>query len=138
MSQVQIESKDQIMQRLKRENPDWNDQKLKMQSGRIFAQKEKDAAVERKHKEIESQVKRDHPDLEGKALEKEINARIQAEKEQVELVELSNTVKTTRDAYETAVFDYATAKNKIDGKSSKTSLPKEVHDALEKIKKYDL
>ena len=132
-----MESKEQIRQRLKREHSDWDDKKLAMQTGRFFQQQEAKAADEAHRKAISSQVKSDNPDLEGKALEKEINLRIQREKDQLELGEAGKLVSETRDAYEKAIFDYASLKIKVESKTSTKSsgLTKEAKDELiEKIK----
>lgn len=132
MSTVQVKSKDQIKAELKEKNPDWNDQKLSMQAGRAFAKQQADAAEEKHRSKIAEQIRAEKPDLDDAAVEKEITARIQREKEQVQLTEASNLIQTTRDAYEKAVFDYATMKTRLESKHGikSSGLPKDVKDKL--------
>lgn len=132
MSTVQIRSKEQIKQEIKQKNPDWDDRKLSMQAGRAFAKQEADEA-ERKHRnKIAEQIRVEKPNLDDKAVEKEITARIQKEKEQLELTQASNLIQTTRDTYEKAVFDYAAMKTKLETKhgGKSTGIPKDVKDDL--------
>lgn len=132
MSTIQVKSKDQIKNDLKAEHPDWDDRKLGMQAGRVFAKQEAEAKESKHRSNIEEQVRAERPDLDDKAVEKEITARIQREKEQVQLTEASNLVQTARDAYEKAVFDFAAMKTKLESKHGikASGLPKDVKEKL--------
>lgn len=95
----------------------------KMQIGREDAEKKKKEAEAKRRSDIEAKVKADNPKIEGDALQTEIDRALK-------LDELEANVKTAQDDLEKAI----SAKLAF----SSTSLPKDVQEAIKKLKDVNL
>lgn len=121
---------------LKKQHSDWDSDKLtktaKMQVGREMKLEKQRAVKEALESQIRSKIKAENPNIDEKELEKRVKETIAQRELDAKIETADQAVKTAHDAFVEAIV----ARSKLDSKQ--VELPKDVRDAIEKLKNTDL